>query len=84
MMAGGTSWDGRCMPKVDNGSNMMTSRCLLKAMIPKSRERVWGILSAMEAGGGWKRGGYTRDIDGGECALVEAWVFDHCEIVTQT
>ena len=29
---------------------------MLQAIMPKSRERVWGILSAMEAGGRWERG----------------------------
>ena len=30
------------------------------------------------------KGRYIGDIGGGECALVEGWVFDHCETVAQT
>ena len=30
---------------------------VLQAIMPKSRERVWEILSAIEAGGGWERKG---------------------------
>ena len=42
-----------------------------------------GILSAMRQGEGGK-GGYTGDIGGWECALVEGWEIDRCVIVTQT
>ena len=43
-----------------------------------------GNIVCLRGRGRVGKGEYTGDIGGGECALVEGMVFDHCEIVTQT